>query len=340
MALGDKAARALAPALLGAGAARALAAAAGGRHMVRAPGPSPAAQGIEGVSHVVAVASGKGGVGKSTTAVNLAVALATRLGLQVGLLDADVYGPSIPRMMDLHGMPRVDEDELLVPLERWGVKCMSMGFLMKEEEAAVWRGPMVMSALDTFMRKVRWGSPTPLDVLVIDMPPGTGDAQLTISQRLRLSGADIALLDARRGCTMFRKARGRGGRDAATPPARRTRRPAARRAGRSGAAHLTSPCPALRNPLAQVNVPILGIVENMSWFVCGNCGHESHVFGSGGAARAGEEMGMEVLGKIPLVIDIRETAAAAYVSVAERVWQKLQVLDQQPGQRGPQIVVE
>ncbi|KAI3434756.1 hypothetical protein D9Q98_002816 [Chlorella vulgaris] len=270
------------------------------------PGPKAALSnvGIEGVQHIIAVASGKGGVGKSTTAVNLAVALSQRLGLRVGLLDADVYGPSIPRMMSLSGKPRVDSDERMIPLVNHGVSCMSMGFLMAEDAAAVWRGPMVMSALQTFMLRVRWA---PLDVLVIDMPPGTGDAQLSISQRLSLSGAvivstpqDIAMLDARRGCTMFRK----------------------------------------------VNVPILGIVENMSWFICGSCGHESHPFGSGGAEQAAADLDMELLGKIPLNIAIRETAdqgapivatqpdspaAAAYVSVAERVWQKLQA----SGQQGP-----
>ncbi|KAL4446844.1 hypothetical protein ABPG77_008088 [Micractinium sp. CCAP 211/92] len=269
--------------------------------------------GIPGVQHIITVASGKGGVGKSTTAVNLAVALAQRLGLRVGLLDADVYGPSCHRMMRVAGKPRVDEEEKMIPARNYGVSVMSMGLLMGEDVAAVWRGPMVMSALETFMRRVRWA---PLDVLVIDMPPGTGDAQLSISQRLRLSGAvivttpqDIALLDARRGCTMFR----------------------------------------------QVNVPILGIVENMSWFICGNCGHESHPFGSGGAEKAAADMEMELLGKIPLNILIREAAdegtpivagqpgsaaAQAYASVAERVWSKLQAAgggEQQP--RGPPSIV-
>lgn len=197
----------------------------------------------------------------------------------------------------------------MLPLRNHGVRAMSMGFLMDEEAAAVWRGPMVMSALDTFITKVNWGE---LDCLVIDMPPGTGDAQITISQRLALSGAvvvstpqDLALLDARRGVTMFRK----------------------------------------------VNVPILGIVENMSWFICGNCGTEAHVFGHGGASKTAETMGLEVLGEIPLNIDIRETsdegepivrskpesaAAKAYVSIAEKVWRQLQDLDKNGGDaQGP-----
>lgn len=256
--------------------------------------------GIPGVDHIIAVASGKGGVGKSTTAVNLAVAMAQNLGLRIGVLDADIYNPSIPRLLHLQGKPQVDSNELMLPLKNHGVSAMSIGFLIEEDAAAVWRGPMVMSALDTFITKVNWGE---LNCLVIDMPPGTGDAQITISQRLALSGAvivstpqDLALLDARRGVTMFRK----------------------------------------------VNVPILGIVENMSWFVCGNCGTEAHVFGHGGASKTAKEMDMEVLGEIPLHIDIRETsdagvpivasmpesaAAKAYVSVAERVWQQLQMGD-------------
>jgi ATP-binding protein involved in chromosome partitioning len=229
--------------------------------------------------------------------VNLAVAMAQNLSLRIGVLDADIYGPSIPQLLHLKGKPDVDDNELMLPLKSHGVTAMSMGFLIDPDAAAVWRGPMVMSALDTFIRKVNWGN---LDCLVIDMPPGTGDAQITISQRLALSGAvivstpqDLALLDARRGVTMFRK----------------------------------------------VNVPILGIVENMSWFVCGNCGTEAHIFGHGGCSKTAKDMDMEVLGEIPLHIDIRKTsdagvpivvgkpesaAAKAYVNVAERVWQQLQ----------------
>ena len=275
----------------------------------------PAAKlGIPNVQHIIAVASGKGGVGKSTTAVNIAVAMARTLGLRIGVLDADVYGPSIPRLLNLRGRPEVDDDGLMIPQQSEDVKAMSMGFLMDEDAAAVWRGPMVMSALDTFITKVQWGH---LDCLVIDMPPGTGDAQITISQRLALSGAvivstpqDLALLDARRGVTMFRK----------------------------------------------VNIPILGIVENMSWFICGNCGTEAHVFGHGGAARTAQDMGLDVLGNIPLHIDIRETsdagtpivsampdsaAAQAYVSVAEKVWRQLQELDKENGSGGaPKITVK
>ncbi|GAB4818241.1 hypothetical protein N2152v2_005287 [Parachlorella kessleri] len=243
--------------------------------------------------------------------VNLAVALAEHLGLRVGLLDADVYGPSIPTMMNIRGRPSVDEDERMLPLVNYGVRCMSMGFLMDQDVAAVWRGPMVMSALNTFMTKVNWG---PLDVLVLDMPPGTGDAQISISQRLQLSGAvivstpqDIALIDARRGCTMFRT----------------------------------------------VKVPILGILENMSYYHCPKCGNEDTIFGSGGVDRAASDLGMEVLGKIPLHSIVRETSdcgapvvhsepdsapARAYKSVAERVWQKLVAKGEE--QQAPKIVIE
>ncbi|CAL5219543.1 g1395 [Coccomyxa viridis] len=259
-------------------------------------GPPIKRLGIPDVQHIVAVASGKGGVGKSTSAVNLAVALARNAKLRVGLMDADVYGPSIPRMMNLSGEPRMDASGKLYPLQNFGVKCMSMGFLMKDDKAAVWRGPMVMSAIDTFINKVNWGA---LDVMVIDMPPGTGDAQLSISQRLSLSGAvmvstpqDIALIDARRGATMFRN----------------------------------------------VRVPILGIIENMSYYQCPNCGHSAHIFGKDGAKRTAEDFNMELLGQVPLEIGIRETSdagspivasqpeskeAQVYASIADRVKQKL-----------------
>ncbi|KAI5072749.1 hypothetical protein GOP47_0012855 [Adiantum capillus-veneris] len=213
---------------------------------------------------VVAVASGKGGVGKSTTAVNLAVALAFKCGIRVGLLDADVYGPSIPTMMKLQGRPKLDSDSKMIPLENYGVRCMSMGFLMEEDAPAVWRGPMVMSALEKLIRGVRWGE---LDVLVVDMPPGTGDAQISISQRLQLSGAvivstpqDIALIDARRGANMFKK----------------------------------------------VRVPILGLIENMSYFKCPHCGEKSHIFGCGGVASTAKDMNFELLGEVPLNIEVRE----------------------------------
>ncbi|KAL0019302.1 hypothetical protein WJX79_010711 [Trebouxia sp. C0005] len=257
---------------------------------------------IPGVDHIIAVASGKGGVGKSTTAVNIAVALAGLNSsegprLKVGLLDADVYGPSIPQLMNLHGRPTTGKDRKMMPPESWGVKCMSMGFLMEEDAPAVWRGPMVMSALDSFMTKVSWA---PLDILVIDMPPGTGDAQISIGQRLTLSGAvivstpqDVALIDARRGANMFRK----------------------------------------------IKVPLLGIVENMSHYQCPACGHREHIFGHEGALRTAETMKMDVLGQVPLQLAIRETsdagtpivahqpdspAAQAYQHISSLIYEKLQ----------------
>ncbi|CAA2954649.1 iron-sulfur NUBPL [Olea europaea subsp. europaea] len=218
---------------------------------------------IEGVNDIIAVASGKGGVGKSTTAVNLAVSIAKKCQLKIGLLDADVYGPSIPIMMKLHGKPEVSADKKMIPIENYGVKCMSMGSLVAESEALVWRGPMVMKALEQMTRGVDWGI---LDILVVDMPPGTGDAQISISQRLQLSGAlivstpqDVALMDARRGVKMFSK----------------------------------------------VNVPILGIMENMSYFKCPNCSEPYYIFGKGGAQKTADELGMKFLGEIPLEVGIR-----------------------------------
>ncbi|MCQ8242340.1 P-loop NTPase [Rhizosaccharibacter radicis] len=218
------------------------------------------------VRAVVAVASGKGGVGKSTTAVNLAVGLA-RLGLSVGLLDADIHGPSLPRMLGLNEQPEV-RNKRLQPMERWGVRAMSIGLLVDERSAMIWRGPMVMGALQQLMGDVDWGA---LDVLVVDMPPGTGDAQLTLAQKVPLAGAvivstpqDIALLDARRGVAMFNK----------------------------------------------TNVPVLGIVENMSVFCCPNCGHRAELFGHGGARREAEALGVPFLGEIPLLLDIRTHADA------------------------------
>lgn len=217
------------------------------------------------IKHIIAVASGKGGVGKSTTAVNLALAL-KGLGLSVGMLDADVYGPSQPRMLGISGRPNSPDGKTLEPMENYGIKAMSMGFMVAEDQPVVWRGPMVMGALQQMLSDVMWG---PLDILVVDMPPGTGDAQLTISQNTPLSGAvivstpqDIALLDARKGLNMFRK----------------------------------------------VDVPVLGIIENMSIYVCPNCGHEAHVFGHGGAKREAEKLGTPFLGEIPLDILIRETS--------------------------------
>ncbi|KAH7666121.1 Mrp/NBP35 ATP-binding protein [Dioscorea alata] len=210
---------------------------------------------IPGIKDIIAVASGKGGVGKSTTAVNLAVALAKACQQNVGLLDADIYGPSIPTMMNIFRKPEVSEDLKMVPLENHGVKCMSIGFLVDKDAPIVWRGPMVMSALEKLTRGVTWGN---LDILVIDMPPGTGDAQLSISQRLQLSGAliistpqDIALIDAQRGASMFHK----------------------------------------------VDVPILGLIENMSFFKCPKCGEKSDIFGHGGAKRTADKMNLDYLGE-------------------------------------------
>ncbi|KAF3972429.1 hypothetical protein CMV_004054 [Castanea mollissima] len=219
---------------------------------------------VEGIKHAIAVASGKGGVGKSTTAVNLAVALATKCQLKVGLLDADVYGPNVPIMMKINSKPEVTEDKKMVPIENYGVKCMSMGLLVETDAAFVWRGPMVGNALGKMVRDVTWGK---LDILVVDMPPGTGDAQISISQLLHLSGAlivstpqDVALMDARRGVKMFSK----------------------------------------------VQVPILGIVENMSCFTCPHCGEPSFIFGNGGTRKTASEMGLEFVGEIPLEVDIRK----------------------------------
>ncbi len=247
-----------------------------GQPQAASSAPSPAAQQargagaaqamVPGVRSIVAVASGKGGVGKSTTAVNLALALST-LGLRVGLMDADIYGPSQPRMMGISGRPTSPDGKKLRPMENYGVKCMSMGFLVAEDTPMIWRGPMVQSALQQMLRDVDWGE---LDTLLVDMPPGTGDAQLTMAQQVPLSGAvivstpqDIALLDAKKGLNMFRK----------------------------------------------VDVPVLGIVENMSYFACPNCGHVAHVFSHGGARREAEKLGMEFLGEMPLDIEIRETSA-------------------------------
>jgi ATP-binding protein involved in chromosome partitioning len=219
---------------------------------------------IREIRNIVAVASGKGGVGKSTVAVNLALALGAQ-GARVGLLDADIYGPSQPRMLGLGGQrPSSPDGKSLQPLEAYGLEVMSIGFLIDEEQPMVWRGPMVTQALSQLLGDTRW---SPLDYLIVDMPPGTGDIQLTLSQRVPVSGAiivttpqDIALLDARKGLRMFEK----------------------------------------------VSVPVLGIIENMSTHVCSKCGHEEHIFGSGGGARMAEQYGVELLGNLPLDIRIRE----------------------------------
>jgi len=261
--------------------------------------PKPAAPakapGIPGVQHVVAVASGKGGVGKSTVAVNLALALA-RLGKRVGLLDADVYGPSVPLMLGLEERPRSSERERIVPLERHGVKAISLGSFIQAGQPVIWRGPMITKLLTQFLYEVEWGE---LDVLVLDLPPGTGDAQLTITQQAPLAGGvvvttpqDVALLDVQRGITMFR----------------------------------------------QVNAPVLGVVENMSFHVCGGCGERAEIFGHGGGRRMAGDLGIPFLGEIPLVRLIREgmdsgapvvtsapdsPEAQAFVSVARGVLEQL-----------------
>jgi len=222
---------------------------------------------IPGVSAVIAVASGKGGVGKSTTALNLALGLRD-LGLRVGLLDADIYGPSVPRLTGIHEKPQLDDNRKMIPILRFGLSIMSIGFLVEEDTAMIWRGPMVMSAITQMLRDVAWGT---LDVLVVDMPPGTGDAQLTLAQNVPLKGAiiistpqDLSLIDARRGLAMFKK----------------------------------------------VNVPVLGIVENMSYFQCPHCGTKSDIFGHGGARHEAERLGVPFLGEIPLHISIRTTSDA------------------------------
>ncbi|MCP3368434.1 Mrp/NBP35 family ATP-binding protein [Bradyrhizobium cajani] len=222
---------------------------------------------IPGVAAVIAVASGKGGVGKSTTALNLALGLRD-LGLKVGLLDADIYGPSVPRLTGLRDKPELNAERKMIPLRRFGLAIMSIGFLVEEETAMIWRGPMVMSAVTQMLRDVEWGR---LDVLVVDMPPGTGDAQLTLAQNVPLKGAvivstpqDLSLIDARRGLAMFKK----------------------------------------------VNVPVLGIVENMSYFQCPHCGTKSDIFGHGGARHEAEKLGVPFLGEIPLHMAIRATSDA------------------------------
>ncbi|HUC51687.1 MAG TPA: iron-sulfur cluster carrier protein ApbC [Xanthobacteraceae bacterium] len=233
--------------------------------------PSPA--GIPGVEAIIAVASGKGGVGKSTTAVNLALGLRD-LGLKVGILDADIYGPSVPKLLAIREKPQTVGGNRLKPIERHGMAVMSIGFLIEEETPMIWRGPMVMSALTQMLREVEWGE---LDVLVVDMPPGTGDAQLTMAQQVPLKGAvivstpqDLALIDARRGIAMFRR----------------------------------------------VNVPVLGIVENMSMFICPHCGTRSDIFGHGGARHEAERLGVPFLGEVPLDISIREKSDAGLPVVA------------------------
>ncbi|WP_169569864.1 iron-sulfur cluster carrier protein ApbC [Sneathiella limimaris] len=264
---------------------------------------------VPGVAAIIAVASGKGGVGKSTCSVNLALGLQAQ-GLNVGILDADIYGPSLPRMLGLTGKPKTTDGKKLEPMEKWGLKVMSMGFLVEEDTPMIWRGPMVMSALQQMIFDVNWGE---LDVLVVDMPPGTGDAQLTMAQRVPLTGAvivstpqDIALLDARKGLNMFRK----------------------------------------------VEVPVLGVIENMSYFLCPSCGDRSDIFGHGGAKQTAEQLGVDFLGEVPLHMQIRETSDAGtpitaiepdsdhakiYKALAAKVQDKIEA---ELANSGPAFVVE
>lgn len=267
---------------------------------------------LSGVKNIIAVASGKGGVGKSTTSVNLALALAKE-GASVGVLDADIYGPSQPRMLGITGSPESVDGKSMEPMTNYGVQSMSIGYLIDDDSPMIWRGPMVTRALEQLLRETNWHD---LDYLVIDLPPGTGDVQLTLSQKIPVSGAvivstpqDIALLDARKGLKMFEK----------------------------------------------VDVDVLGIVENMSTHICSQCGHEEHVFGAGGGAKMAEDYNVELLGSLPLDISIRENAdngnptvvadpegkiAQAYVEIARRISAKLALKSKDYSHKFPNIVIQ
>ena len=273
-------------------------------------GPTPAL--LPGVASIVAVASGKGGVGKSTTAVNLALGLAAG-GHKTGLLDADIYGPSMPRMMGITGQPSSSDGTTLDAMENYGVKVMSRGFLVEEDTPMIWRWPRVQSALEQMLRDVSWGE---LDIMVVDMPPGTGDIQLTLAQKVPLTGAviistpqDIALMDARKGLNMFRK----------------------------------------------VGVPVFGLIENMSYFTCPKCGERSEIFSHGGAKVEADRLGIDFLGEIPLDIIIRETSdggrpivvsepesehALTYRAIADKVWEKIEHSPSDEAASAPKIVIQ
>jgi len=259
-------------------------------------GGVPASEILKDVRFKVAVASGKGGVGKSTVTANLALAL-TRLGYRVGLMDSDIYGPSQQMMMGITEKPFVNEEDKIVPIERHGVKVISLGFLMDPDQPVIWRGPMVMKAVEQFLQDVAWG---PLDFLLVDLPPGTGDAQLTLTQKIQLSGAvivttpqEVSLIDARKGLAMFEK----------------------------------------------VNVPLLGIIENMSFYVCPSCGHRDEIFKHGGGKSTAEKLGVPFLGEIPIdpkivaggdagtpivIAEPKSAATAAYMALADAVARTLQ----------------
>ncbi|PCJ91781.1 MAG: iron-sulfur cluster carrier protein ApbC [Porticoccaceae bacterium] len=272
---------------------------------------TPVQDGLKRVKHIIAIASGKGGVGKSTTAVNLALALVAK-GNKVGIVDADIYGPSLPMMLGVAEgtRPEVVDDKFFVPVEAYGVQSMSMGYLVTEQTPMVWRGPMASGALLQILNQTLWGE---LDYLVVDMPPGTGDIQLTLAQKAQLSGAvivttpqDIALLDARKAIEMFHK----------------------------------------------VNIPVLGVVENMAVHSCSQCGHQEHIFGEGGGQKVASEYSTEVLGTLPLSLDIREQAdagkpsviadpeglaAVTYSQIANKV---MDLLAGQSSPGGPEIIIE